>query len=61
MVPRCVLDEVEITWPAAVDTVAPHEAVRQLAPDDVYRRHGIIAGELFLYLRASRSPTDVPH
>lgn len=52
-VPAFLLDREEITWPPSMPVKKPGEPVQYLKPTDFYRRHEIIEGQAYLFLKDS--------
>jgi hypothetical protein len=58
-VPHSFLDDEEIPFPFHLDLKMPGKPVRYLKPDDWYKRHDIVPGESYIYLRPEKSVHDV--
>ncbi len=59
-VPEFMLDEEEIRWPPGMPQRRPGEPIAMISQDDFYRRHEIVEGEAYLFLKREFMPGDVP-
>jgi hypothetical protein len=51
--PEPVIDREEITWPLGLPKIEPGKPVKMLSQDDFYRRHELIKGIFFVYVKDS--------
>jgi hypothetical protein len=59
-VPEFLLDHEEITWPPVMREKGAAQQTHMLSASDFYRRHEIVSGEVYLFLRDSSTLADVP-
>ena len=59
-IPPQVIDREEIVWPFETPEYDPHMADYGFTPGDVYRRHEVLSGAAYTYLRQGVSLEDVP-
>ncbi len=60
IVPDYLLDEEEIRWPPGMPEVRPGQGTPLFSQDDLYRRHEIVEGEAYLFLKRDFTPHDIP-
>ena len=59
-VPEYMLDQETITWPPGLPAVRPGQATPLISAENLYRRHEIVEGEAYLFLKHDFMPSDVP-
>jgi hypothetical protein len=58
-VPEHLLENDELTYPWTLQEMKPGQAVKYIDPSDTYRRHELVEGEAYLFLRDSSRMGDV--
>lgn len=60
VVPDYLLDEEEIRWPPGMPERRAGGSFAAFSAEDLYRRHEIVEGEVYLFLKPDSVPKDVP-
>jgi hypothetical protein len=59
-VPVPLLAYEEITWPPTLPEIRPGLPAPLISEGDFYRRHEIVRGEAYVFLKAPLAPSDIP-
>ncbi len=58
--PDHLLEEEVLSWPLSLPEMSPGAAVQYLDSSSMYRRHELVPGEAYVFLRENLKPHNIP-